>query len=427
MIRWSPLHLKNEIKNLCEQHINFIFEFSTKKYQHLAWQFFSVCAVGFFLFIALNNEALLRSNLFKSYGSTFAVWPLVLLLIGSVSSIYDRKLLFKYRNQIFYMHTVLFIYLTNININQGKLLRSILDSTIIIIAFHLSILIVLYMIKKNFKIIFCILVGMTLFLATIFVVLKIDHDYAFAELLLKLRWAMPMVAYVFYKEKKFLNFTDLFNPANIFFSTGMPLCEFREIDIKSFATAIYDVVKILIHILILFLISIQVENLNLLTWIPAHILFYIIIYLKSYIGISTSISYLRFIGFKMNNAFRLPLMATNPTQRWRDWNTYYYEWFFKLVYYPAFKFSNSMVFSTLLVFFCTFIIHYQFNLIHLQNGISIILGTLDHFMFFMWNACFIIFYHLFPKIFGDEAKLSGWLGFAINFTCMCLMSFGIVL
>ncbi|RYZ87483.1 MAG: hypothetical protein EOP04_11605, partial [Proteobacteria bacterium] len=84
---------------------------------------------------------------------------------------------------------------------------------------------------------------------------------------------------------------------------------------------------------------------------------YLIYYFRSLAWIGFPIAICRLFGMRMNDYFDKPLLATNPLDRWRKWNTYYYQWFYSFIFFPLLKRKHSVFFAVMVVFFVTLVLH----------------------------------------------------------------------
>jgi hypothetical protein len=94
-----------------------------------------------------------------------------------------------------------------------------------------------------------------------------------------------------------------------------------------------------------------VENLSL------GFLRYIYYFLGSYAVMNLPVGIMRWYGVALPDVFKWPLLAASPLERWQKWNTYYYNWLSKMVFFPAIRITGSLSLSVAFVFFITFLLH----------------------------------------------------------------------
>lgn len=100
---------------------------------------------------------------------------------------------------------------------------------------------------------------------------------------------------------------------------------------------------------------------------------YVVYYFKSLSWIGLPIGICRIFDLKMPDYFDKPLLATSPAERWRKWNTYYYQWFYSFIFFPLQKRKNNLFVSVMAVFFATLVLHLgtsNFNLF-LPSAVSL--------------------------------------------------------
>ncbi len=156
-------------------------------------------------------------------------------------------------------------------------------------------------------------------------------------------------------------------------------------------------------------------------WLGFGLVNYLYFFLFSYVNITIPIALLWWCGFNLPAAYNLPLIATTPQARWRRWNTYFYEWFFKYIYLPVFRTTSSVLASILSVFMVTFLMHasrysdlwsLEDNLIPSSRNMA------RKFLFFMAHALVVFIGLKYSKFWPDETKVTGWLGVLAMFIIM---------
>lgn len=76
----------------------------------------------------------------------------------------------------------------------------------------------------------------------------------------------------------------------------------------------------------------------------------------------------RMLGFNLPDIFHFPLLATNPLELWRRWNSYFYRWAFSHVYLPVLQKSASAFAGIAAVFGCVFFTHEMVDVAYLALG-----------------------------------------------------------
>lgn len=89
---------------------------------------------------------------------------------------------------------------------------------------------------------------------------------------------------------------------------------------------------------------------------------YLAFFLKSYAWIAIPVGLGRWLGLNLYDAFHWPLLSVTPHERWRRWNIYYYNWFYKTVFFPLLRLTRSPFVAVMAVFALTAMMHlFRFN------------------------------------------------------------------
>lgn len=146
-------------------------------------------------------------------------------------------------------------------------------------------------------------------------------------------------------------------------------------------------------------------------------------YLISNAAIGIPVGMLRWLGWNLPNHYDLPLLAVNPAERWRKWNTYFYNWFHHLVFLPVFKKTGSVFLAVLVVFAMTAYIHVGTPIFYFllnwneKTGIFI----KDTFIFFGLHAVIVYGALKFPEVFGKNYEFRSWFGLILTWMLMVLI------
>ena len=157
-------------------------------------------------------------------------------------------------------------------------------------------------------------------------------------------------------------------------------------------------------------------------WLLLALLQYLGVYFYSCVSITTAVAIARLLGYSMPRAFRLPLLAASPQERWRRWNTYFYNFYIWLIYVPVFKKTKSIFISVMVTFFITGLFHTvdgsPLNFIS-KIGPARLLNS--NFVFFFAHGVAVYFGIKYKTRFWDGKMLSGWFGVALTWVIMLLI------
>lgn len=139
---------------------------------------------------------------------------------------------------------------------------------------------------------------------------------------------------------------------------------------------------------------------------------YLFYYLLSCASLILPIGCGQWLDIKLTNPFRYPLIATNPLDRWRDWNTYFQRWFFQFGFVPTFRKTKSLLLATMAAFLLSFLTHENLRLLSplLSPGSLQALTTKAHFIFFMLHGGAVFLAFKTRAFWGEASRLRGWLG-----------------
>ena len=151
---------------------------------------------------------------------------------------------------------------------------------------------------------------------------------------------------------------------------------------------------------------------------------YIYYFFGSYAWMALPFGILRWYGMKVPDYFNFPLLSTSPGERWRRWNTYYYNWYYKVIFFPLYKKTRSMLIGIFTVFFVTALLHSGRLSYGPLFGVQKLLVnplSLQLALFFGAHA-FLIFLSLkFPQLWPAGEKRRGWWGVLVLTLLMSLV------
>ena len=148
---------------------------------------------------------------------------------------------------------------------------------------------------------------------------------------------------------------------------------------------------------------------------------YVYFFLFSYVNITLPISLLWWCGIKLPDPYQLPLLAATPQDRWRRWNTYFYEWFFKFIYLPMYRRTASLAASIFVVFVVTFLLHASrysdLWLLDVETYPSL-RNMSRKYLFFMAHGILVYLGIKYSHLWPSENKPSGWIGVLVMLVVM---------
>lgn len=129
------------------------------------------------------------------------------------------------------------------------------------------------------------------------------------------------------------------------------------------------------------------------------------------------------MGYSVPDPFVHPLLASNPGDRWRRWNTYYYEWFRTVIFIPFFRYTNSLAGAVYVTFLMTWLIHINPFVVKPAEfvkggGMALVAAKL---LFFMLHATAVYIGLKFPRLFPRSDRKRGWIGVLLVFLIMGLI------
>lgn len=152
--------------------------------------------------------------------------------------------------------------------------------------------------------------------------------------------------------------------------------------------------------------------------------YYLYYFFGSYAWIVLPVGIGRWFGMKLPDGFDLPLLATSPADRWRRWNTFYYHWFYKVLFFPIYKKTRSLVLAVVAVSSATIVVHAAGLNYGIFLGETIQLLTRNFILislFFSAHGVLLYVSIRFPRLFPSEDSKWGWLGVAAVTFLMSLL------
>lgn len=151
---------------------------------------------------------------------------------------------------------------------------------------------------------------------------------------------------------------------------------------------------------------------------------YLHMYFLSYFMLNAGLIVGRLFGLRLAPGTHFALLATDPVERWRRWNAYYYAWLFRFVYVPVMRGARSEFLATQCVFFVT-------GLLHSGSAVALLLlpfaptsveSYVRHsFVFFQLHGLALFATRFFPLSFRDPRTGRGWLGVLLTWMLMALV------
>lgn len=134
---------------------------------------------------------------------------------------------------------------------------------------------------------------------------------------------------------------------------------------------------------------------------------YIFYYLGSFAWVAIPAGIARWYGVSLPQYFDAPLLATSPFDRWRRWNTYYYNWLNKIIFFPVFKKTKSLAFGVAAVFVMTIFIHHG----RVLDGLEFYpKAYFSRALFFTAHGICVYASLKFKNLWPSEHSIKGWWG-----------------
>ncbi len=121
----------------------------------------------------------------------------------------------------------------------------------------------------------------------------------------------------------------------------------------------------------------------------------------------------RLLGYNLRDAAHFCILATNPSDMWKRWSTYMYEWMLAVVFIPFW----TKIRSVLLAHIACFIVLYFVHLPSLLYSTSTSPFQWDwlklNLIYFLLHALFVYFGYLTRRLWPSGARLNGWWGILV--------------
>ncbi len=157
---------------------------------------------------------------------------------------------------------------------------------------------------------------------------------------------------------------------------------------------------------------------------------YLYFFLFSYSNITIPTALFWWFGIEVPEAYDLPLLATNPQDRWRRWNFHFYDWYFRFIFFPIYKSTRSQFLGVMTVFGATLFIHlggYNHELLGAVFTNNLSRTYLKKMAFFMGHGLLVYIGMRFTRWFPAGDKLSGWLSVIGMFVIMSFLHYILML
>ena len=157
-------------------------------------------------------------------------------------------------------------------------------------------------------------------------------------------------------------------------------------------------------------------------WIVSSLVEYLGIYLFSCVSISTPVAVGRLLGYSLPSPYQMPLLAASPQARWRRWNTYFYNFYCWILYFPILKKTQSVFFALFTTFLVTALFHSRegnpLNYFSWDNPLNFFNST---FIFFLAHGLVVYGALIFQSRFWDGRLKVGWFGVALTWIAMLMV------
>ncbi len=148
---------------------------------------------------------------------------------------------------------------------------------------------------------------------------------------------------------------------------------------------------------------------------------YLTVYLLSVSSICIPVGLIKVSGYSMPAPYLLPLLAASPADRWRRWNTYFFNFYNWAVFFPIYKKSKSLFLAVFVTFFFTSLMHTtKENFFVLVDNSKNYLSS-EVLFFFVLHGLAVYFSLVFNFKFFNGQRLLGWLGVLITWGIMIVI------
>lgn len=215
--------------------------------------------------------------------------------------------------------------------------------------------------------------------------------------------------------------THLLSPVPINFKSWESMTEDSRLKIKSTLFLFFSIIFLILGLILKdYRYTINILNSpNLLkNWIFGAVN-YFYFFCNAYVSITIPVCIAWWFGVNIQPAFALPFLATSPQDRWRTWNTLFYDWFFKFIHLPIFKKTKSLALSIFIIFLVNVIVHANVRVnLFATEDISEYFSFKNLIIFNFIQALLLYLGLRFSDYLPSGNKKSGWLGVVFMFILM---------
>lgn len=442
---FSPLYIQNAfeyfIENLIAQFNKYFF--SNLHLAELSNLVLSLLTASCFamLFYIINidpsYEVYKNANFFDS--RYFLIFPgmTALLLIFEPIFFITKKIFSRFENYFFPILWFVSIFLVAYTLSSFsyKIQFSLaLIGLCFVPLSHVALFLLIKKVSISAQLFCFILLEIALILLFRFVVTDNISQFSF-WISFPTRYIFPFLMITAYKQlhrnDTSLDWTNLvFNPINIFSPLPISLAKWRVEPKKRFQLKANSLFYFLICFLFIFLLSLlrnpikeinRSEVVELSVFLKNGFMQYASFFLFSYMTITLPISILQWYGFDLTQAYKLPLLATTPQDRWRRWNTYFYSWYNQFIFVPIYKKTRNLEISIITVFAVTLYIHLGKHNLDFKFDADFFLPSRlfsQKTLFFFSHAIIVILGIRLEKFLPSASSRMSWLNIIFIFILM---------
>jgi hypothetical protein len=148
---------------------------------------------------------------------------------------------------------------------------------------------------------------------------------------------------------------------------------------------------------------------------------YLYFYFRSAAIITIPAAIARMAGYGLPDPYNFPLLATSPQERWRRWNTYFYDFFLVSTFHPIFKYTGSVFLGVFAVFYLTALTHTSTNQLFSGDGRNVF--GVETLWFFLIHGCFVYFGLKTERFWPSMSRRWGWCGVLVTTLLMSSIHF----
>ena len=130
------------------------------------------------------------------------------------------------------------------------------------------------------------------------------------------------------------------------------------------------------------------------------------------------------IGHDWADPFDTPLLAHTPSERWRRWNTQYYNFYNRYLFFSLRKNGVSLFGCIFIIFIFSAVIHFDISSYNSTDLKYIVHSIKQLLIYFILHGLLVFISIKYPKMWGDKSKMTGWIGVLLtNFLMMAIHGF----